>query len=178
MARIMKWVAAASFSITVLLSLLYRLAPSKVLLALAITFGTTAYHFIIRLLIGTVIHRIFRNKVNYNRKWFRVSNLEMRFYRKIKVKKWKGKMPTYAPDTFDPAMHSWDEIAQAMCQAELVHEIIVPFSFLPMVASVWFGELGIFLVTSLLSAAFDLLFVFMQRFNRTRILKIKAKQLS
>ena len=178
MARIMKWVAAVSFSITVLLSLLYRFAPNKVLLPLAITAGTVAYHFIIRLLIGYLLDRILRNKVNYRRKWFRVSDAEMRFYQRVKIKKWKRRMPTYAPDVFDPALHSWDEIAQAMCQSELVHETIVLFSFLPIVASVWFGDLAVFLITSLLSATFDLLFVFMQRFNRTRILKIKAKQLS
>ena len=173
MARIMKLIAAVSFLLTVVLTLLYWFASSAVLLTFSITFGTIAYHFIIRLLIGIVLDRIFRNKVNYNRKWFRVSDGEMRFYRAIRVKKWKRRMPTYAPNTFDPAVHSWHEIAQAMCQAELVHEIIIVFSFLPILASVWFGELGVFLATSILSAAFDLLFVFLQRFNRTRILKAK-----
>ena len=176
MAKTMKMTAAISLLLTVVFTLLYRFTASKALLPLAITAGTVAYHFLVRLLIGYLLDRILRNKVNYRRKWFRVSNSEMRFYRAIRIKKWKQKMPTYAPDVFDPARHSWDEIMQAMCQSELVHETIVLFSFLPIVASVWFGVLAVFLITSLLSAAFDLLFVFMQRFNRTRILKIKAKQ--
>ena len=65
-------------------------------------------------------------------------------------------------------MHTWDEIAQAMCQAELVHETIVVLSFLPVAASVWFGAAAVFLVTSLAAAAFDLMFVMMQRYNRGR----------
>lgn len=176
MAKTMKMTAALSLLLTVVFTLLYRFTSNKVLLPLAITAGTVAYHFIIRLLIGYLLDRILRNKVNYRRKWFRVSDAEMRFYQRVKIKKWKRRMPTYAPDVFDPALHSWDEIAQAMCQSELVHEAIVLFSFLPIVASVWFGDLAVFLITSSLSAAFDLLFVFMQRFNRTRILRLHEKQ--
>ena len=84
-------------------------------------------------------------------------------------------MPTYDADLFDISKHSWDEIAQAMCQSELVHETNVILSFLPIMASVWFGALGVFIITSIMSAVFDLMFVFMQRFNRTRILKLKAR---
>ena len=45
-------------------------------------------------------------------------------------------MPTYDPTLFGPQIHSWDEIAQDMCQAELVHETIVVFSFLPIVGGI------------------------------------------
>lgn len=38
-------------------------------------------------------------------------------------------MPTYRPDWFDPRLHSWKEIAQTMCQSEVVHEIIAVLSF-------------------------------------------------
>ena len=176
MAKIMKRTAVASFLATVLFTLLYRLADVRFLLPLAITAGTVAYHFSMRLAVGTVIDGLLHNQVDHRKRWFRVSETEMRFYRAIRIKKWKRRMPTYAPEVFDPARHSWDEIARAMCQSELVHEVIVLLSFLPIVASVWFGELAVFLITSSLSAAFDLLFVFMQRFNRTRILRLHEKQ--
>ena len=91
----------------------------------------------------------------------------------MNVKKWKNKMPTYDKEIFDISRHSWDEIIQATCQSELVHEANIVLSFLPLVASVWFGEFYVFFITSILSAIFDLMFVFMQRFNRARILKIK-----
>jgi magnesium-transporting ATPase (P-type) len=97
----------------------------------------------------------------------------MKFYKKMNVKKWKNKMPTYDKETFDISRHSWNEIIQATCQSELVHEANVVLSFLPLVSSVWFGEFTVFFITSILSALFDLMFVFIQRFNRTRILKMK-----
>lgn len=85
-------------------------------------------------------------------------------------------MPTYDPTCFDPKLRSWNEIAQAMCQAEIVHEVIVVFSFLPLLAAIPFGAFGVFLITSLLAALYDLCFVIMQRFNRPRILKFIEKE--
>jgi hypothetical protein len=88
------------------------------------------------------------------------------------VKKWKGKMPTYDPSFFDHNLHSWDEIAQAMCQAELVHEMIFVLSFFPILASIRFDALWVFLITSVLAADYDAMFVMMQRYNRPRIIKL------
>ena len=78
-------------------------------------------------------------------------------------------MPTYDHTLFDPRIHTWDEVAQAMCQAELVHETIVVLSFLPILAGIWLGVYPVFIVTSVLAAMFDMLFVVMQRYNRQRI---------
>lgn len=63
-----------------------------------------------------------------------------------------------------------------MCQAELVHEVNVILSFLPVVFSYWFGALAVFIVTSLLAALFDMIFVIMQRYNRPRILRLIQKK--
>ena len=176
MAKTMKLTAAISLILTALCCLMYRLTDSKILLAVAITLGTIAYHFNIRLLVGGLFDAIMKNKADHTKKWFRVSEAEMRLYERLKVKKWKGKMPTYDIDAFDTSKHSWDEIVQSMCQSELVHETNVILSFLPVAASVWFGSFWVFLITSLLSAVFDLMFVFMQRFNRSRILRMKARK--
>lgn len=87
-------------------------------------------------------------------------------------------MPTFDMAAFDPCIHSWDEIAQAMCQSELVHETNVIFSFLPLLAAIWAGSLPVFLITSVLSACYDLLFVIMQRYNRPRIIRLIQRQVS
>ena len=87
-------------------------------------------------------------------------------------------MPTYDSSFFDSKAHSWEEIAQAMCQAEIVHEVIVVLSFLPILAYIPFGALGVFIITSLLSACFDMMFVIMQRYNRPRIIKLINKRRS
>lgn len=176
MAKTMKKTAVISLLLTIVFCLLYRVNSNSVIFSLAITFGTIAYHFIIRLVVGYLFDYNMKNHADYMKKWYQVSDSEMKLYQKLKVKKWKNKMPTFDMDVFDVSKHSWDEIIQATCQSELVHETNVILSFLPIIASVWFGSFEVFLITSVLSAIFDLMFVFMQRFNRTRILKMRVKR--
>ena len=175
MAKTMKRVSVISLLLTICFFILYRITDYRILFSFIITFGTIAYHFIIRLMVGVVVDMIMHNKADYHKKWYQVSDIEMKIYQKVKVKKWKSKMPTFNEDTFDVSKHSWDEIVQATCQSELVHEINVIFSFLAIVASIWFDSFWVFLITSTLGAIFDLMFVIMQRFNRTRILKMKKR---
>ena len=172
MAKRMKIIAIVSLLMTIVFGFSYINTNNDILFSLAITSGTIAYHFIIRLLVGGIVNFLMRNQADYTKKWYQVSTKEMKLYQKLKVKQWKNKMPTYDKDTFDISKHSWDEIIQATCQSELVHEINVVISFVPIIVSVWFGAFWVFFITSILSALFDLLFVFMQRFNRARILKI------
>ena len=61
-------------------------------------------------------------------------------------------MPTYDSSLFDTKIQSLQEIVQAMCQAELVHETIVVLSFVPIVAGVWFGAYPVFVITSALAS--------------------------
>ena len=141
MAKIMKTAAWVSLLLTALWAALYLNMGLDLFLALAITFGTTAYHFAMRLAVGGVINSLLHNRVDYRARWFQVSPREQKLYKALRVKAWKGKMPTYDPCSFDREKHSWEEIAQAMCQAELVHEAIIPLSFLPLLAAVpfvWF----------------------------------------
>ena len=166
----MKWLTAVSFALcAVFTSLVF--AGFHWAIPFAITFGTFLYHFAMRLLVGYTVDYFKGNKADYTKKWYQLRPFEVSLYRSVKVKKWKGKMPTFDPSVFDPRLHSWDEIAQAMCQAELVHEIIIVLSFLPLLAAIPFGSFGVFLITSLLAAGYDLCFVIMQRFNRPRVLK-------
>ena len=175
MATGMKWAAVIFFGLTAVFAGLC-FGNCNWALPFAITFGTCFYHFAMRLLVGHLLDRIMQNKADYRKARYQLQPFEVRLYRFIKVKKWKGKMPTYDPSCFDPKLHSWDEIAQAMCQAEIVHEVIVVFSFIPLFFAIPFGSFGVFLITSLLAAMYDLCFVMMQRFNRPRILKILEKE--
>ncbi len=172
MAKIVKGIAAFSLAATVILAISYKVTSSGILLPLAITSGTIAYHFVMRLMVGLAFHATMRNKADYRKRWYQVSKWEMAVYEKLKVKQWKRRMPTYDPALFDPRLHTWEEIVQAMCQAELVHETIAVLSFLPILAGIWFGEYPVFIVTSVLSAACDMVFVIMQRYNRQRVTKL------
>ena len=175
MAKRMKIIAIVSLLMTIVFYFSYINTNNDILFSLEITSGTIAYHFIARLLVGSMVDFVMKNKADYTKKWYQVSTVEMKLYQKLKVKQWKNKMPTYDKDTFDISKHSWDEIIQATCQSELVHEINVVISFVPILAAVWFGAFWVFFITSILSAMFDLLFVFMQRFNRARIMKINRR---
>ena len=175
MAKVMKGTAVISFLLAILFTALC-LSGFHWAMPVAITFGTCFYHFAMRLLVGHILHRKMQNKADYRKAWYQLRPFEHKLYRVLKVKKWKGAMPTYDPSCFDPKVHTWDEIAQAMCQAELVHEVIVVLSFLPLLAAIPFGAFPVFLITSLLAAVYDLSFVIMQRFNRPRIIKFIKKE--
>ena len=156
--------------------MLYRQTKDGLLLTLTITSATVAYHFVMRLLVGGLFDAFMHNRADDTRKWYQVSDAEMRFYQKLKVKRWKNKMPTYDEAAFDASKHSWEELLQTMCQSELVHETNAVLSFVPIAASVRWGAFPVFFVTSLLGALFDLMFVCMQRFNRARILRLKSRR--
>lgn len=104
---------------TAILSALYRKTACEVFLPLAITFGTTSYHVVMRLLVGLVFGVVMQNKADYKKRRYQVSRHEMAFYEKLNIKDWKRRMPTYDHTLFDPRVHTWEEIAQAMCQAEI-----------------------------------------------------------
>lgn len=176
MAKVMKIIAALSFSFFAVFFVIYQIFGIGWALTLTITFATTAYHFIMRLAVGTVIDKIMRNRADYTKKRYQLHPIEQRFYEIIKVRRWKNNMPTYQPDLFSPKLHTWHEIAQAMCQAEVVHETIVVLSFLPIFASIFFGALPVFAVTSVCAALYDSLFIIMQRYNRPRVVKLAIRQ--
>ena len=146
--------------------------------SMAITSATFLYHFGMRKLVGDTVNHIMHNHANYNSIWFRQKSWETKIYNLLHVKKWKDKMPTYDPTSFDSRKHSWDEIAQTMCQSEVVHEINILLSFLPIITSHFLGALPVFILTSFIAATFDLSFVIIQRYNRPRIIKIVEKQKS
>lgn len=176
MSKILKLTAALCFTATVITSAIFHCCSIDLYLTLAITFGTTTYHLGIRLLVGALYSLIMKNQADYTKKWYQVHSWESKLYSLLKVKTWKNKLPTYDPESFSRQKHTWDEIAQAMCQSELVHETNMVLSFLPLIASFWFGSFFVFLITSLCGAAFDLCFVVIQRYNRSRIMRIIRRQ--
>ena len=176
MAKQMKRTTLILAVLTSGLWILYLNFNHGILLSTAITASTFLYHFGMRLVTGTAVNVIMQNHADYNSPWFRQKKWEPQLYKRLHVKNWKKHLPTYDPDAFDSTKHSLDEIARAMCQSEIVHEIIVPLSFLPLLAVKYTGAFPVFLITSLLAAAFDLSFVIIQRYNRPRIIKIINKK--
>lgn len=175
MAKAMKIISAMALALFAVFFAVYHLTGADWALTVTITFAVTAYHFVMRLAVGTVIDRIMSNKADYTKKRWQLHRIEKRIYEAIKVRRWKNNMPTYEPELFSPQKHTWHEIAQAMCQAEVVHEIIALLSFLPILMSVPFGEFWVFALTSFCAAVYDSLFVIMQRYNRPRVVRLAQK---
>lgn len=173
--KTMKYVTVGTLLGGIICGIFYNILQIDLLFTLTITFGVTCYHFAMRLLVGGIIVRIFHNRMNYNNKWFSQRSFEPALYKKLKVKQWKDKMPTYSPSTFSIKEHSWEEIAQASCQAEIVHEVIVVLCFLPILLVLVLDSVWVFLITSTLSALADTPFIIMQRYNRPRIVKMIQK---
>lgn len=175
MKKLMMTTAALSSAATILMVVLLNILKFDIFFSMAITFGTIAYHFVMRILVGGIVDTIMNNKADYNKAWYQLKPFEVKLYDKLKVKRWKKRMPTYEPSLFDIKKHTFEEIAEAMCQAEIVHETIAVFSFLPLLAVPVFGSFWVFLITSLLSACLDTMFAIMQRYNRPRIIKMIRK---
>ena len=155
--------------------LIFLVTKNAVIKTLVITVGVTAYHFVMRLAVGLVVNLIMKNKANHNNFWFREKGFESKLFKIIGIKKWKKYLPSYNPESFNVNKKTVEEIIGATCQAEIVHEIIMPLSFLPTCFIPLFGEPFVFVLTSLLSAIFDLTFVIIQRYNRPRILRLAQK---
>ena len=151
---------------------IYHFTQNRVFFSAAITFGTIFYHLAIRLAVGFLIDARYHNQMDYTKPWFREKALERKLYRTLQVKKWKKWLPTFTPQEFDIKSRSMTQIVQTTCQAEVVHEVNMVLSFVPVTFSVWFGSLGVFVLTSCAAFLFDGIFVIMQRYNRPRLIRL------
>ncbi len=155
---------------------LYFGTKNALVLTLAITFGTSSYHFVMRLAVGKCVDALLHNRVDYTKRWFRPLSWEGRFYRFLQVKKWKKHLFTFDPDAFSFEKRSVEEVIGATCQAEIVHEIIIVLSFVPLLFTIPFGAFFVFLGTSVGAALMDSAFVILQRFNRPRLISLLERQ--
>ena len=152
-------------------------ANNNVIFTLGVTSLTIFYHFGIRLFLGEwLLIKLIPAQINYKRKWFRQNKFEQRVYKLLKVKKWKGNMPTYSPDEFSTEKNSWEQIVSATCKSEIIHEVNMVVSFVPLLFTFVFGSFIAFLITSILGACFDLVFVIMQRYNRPRLIRMVGRK--
>lgn len=160
---------------SIILFPVFLVTRNTVIEAITITFGVTLYHFAMRLAVGTAVNLIMKNKANHRNAWFREKGFERSLYRLMRVRKWKKYIPTYDPDSFDAAKKSIKEIVGATCQAEIVHEIIMILSLLPIALIAFFGAAEAFITTSVLSMLIDSVFVILQRYNRPKLVKVMER---
>lgn len=172
MKKTLKRITAILLVLSVVFVLLNFYLKTDLFLILSITFCTALYHFAMRLFVGEICNKFIEPKLNYNAKWFNEKKFEKKLYKFLKVKKWKKFAPTYSPESFSLKDNSKEDIIRTMCGAEVVHELIIVFSFLPIIFSGLLDSFYEFLFTSIIAALVDSVFVIIQRFNRPRVIKL------
>lgn len=178
LAAIMKTTLCISFLLCIGAYILYRRSGQGWLFSCAITFGTIAYHFLIRFASPVILNAIFRNKYDPNSRWFRQKSWEQKLYKRLKVKNWKAHVPAYDPSQFSLSEHTAEEIIINMCRAEAVHELIILLGFTTLLFAIPFGEFPVFLITAIAAGCIDSVFVILQRFNRPRMERLLNKQMN
>ena len=118
---------------------------------------------------------IMKNKADHNSIWFREKRFENKLYKLIRVRKWKKYLPTYNPDTFDASQKTVEEIIGATCQAEIVHEVIMALSLLPIAFIPFLGGAAAMIITSVLAMLIDSMFVILQRYNRPKLVRVMER---
>ena len=124
-----------------------------------------------RIAAGYIVVFVRKNKTAADSVPFRLSAAESNFYKKIKIKYWKKYVPTYNKALFNIKNNSYETVMHNMINAEIGHEFIVVLSFLPILLSKPLDGFVPFVITSVIAAAFDMQFVFVQRYNRARLSK-------
>ena len=151
---------------------IFIVTQNAIIEALTITIGIALYHFVMRLAVGTIVDLVMKNQADYTNIWFREKSFERRLYKLIRVRGWKRYLPTYSPKTFDKNEKTVKEIIGATCQAEIIHEIIMVLSLLPILSIPFLGGAVATIITSVLALLFDSLFVILQRYNRPMLVRV------
>ena len=154
---------------------IYIVTNNNIIEVITITVGIALYQVAMRIAVGTVVNLIMNNKANYKNVWFCEKSFENKLYRLIRVRKWKKYVPTYTPDTFDTTKKTVKEIVEATCQAEIVHEVIMIFSLLPITLIPLLGGAVAMIITSVLSMMIDSVFVILQRYNRPKLVRVMER---
>lgn len=166
--------------ILVLFTVLFGLLSSRYQqpwTALYVIFLTTAYHFIMRLIVGEVAEKLCSEyKFKTDSFGFRIRTREAKIYKTIRVKAWKKYAITAKPEKFDLRSNSLEGVLHSMMQAELAHRIIMLLSFVPLLLIIPFGAPLVFLGTSIVACLIDMKYVIIQRYNRIRVQRIICKK--
>ncbi len=171
MKRFMYTAAIISLLLMFGFALLAKRTELEVFATLGITAMTICYHFTIRLVIGNITGCIRLAKFNPNAPCYRERKFERKLYKALRVKKWKGFAPTYDKSVFS-LDNTLEDIARATCRAETTHVLCAAASLASICLTIWFNALPAFLITAILGACADLVFIVIQRYNRPRLIKL------
>lgn len=170
--RFMYTVAFASLFLMFALFALAQATNKPVFMSLGITAVTICYHFTIRLVIGNIFESVDASYFKPDSFRFREMGFERKLYKAIRVKKWKKYIPTYEENKFTLKGNATEDIVNETCRAEATHWMNVVASLASIMLSSLFGAAPVFVVTAILGALAELVFISVQRFNRPRLRRL------
>lgn len=147
--------------------------PHTAVMWTSVVFFTIWYHLQMRLLFGNVSKLM---KFRTESFIFRERKFEKKLYKFLRVKKWKGKALTYNPELYDVSTRTLYEIVSQTMKAEGDHWVNIIIAFSTAVFGIIWGNLWIFLLSAVLVALFDMQFIFIQRYNHPRLMRLMKKQ--
>lgn len=158
-----------SLFLGIIFAALYRRFRFDALFSLSITFFTSFYHFFMRVTVACAVVLLRKNRFARNKMTFRLSRFEASLYKFLRIRTIKNYVPTYNRALFKVRCGKLDELAHNMIDAEIIHAISAVLSFAPLLMTGAINGFLPFFLTSLFTAAFDMLLVFVQRYNLSRI---------
>ena len=143
----MQIMAILSLILAILFGIFDYVFINAIFYILAIVFFIISYHLGIRVILGEIIPK-FKNKINPDAKRYKLTRFEEILYKKLNVKKWKDKVPTYDPDEFDFEKNTKEQLLINMCNSENVHEINIVASYAIILFAIPFGMLWLFVISA------------------------------
>lgn len=155
---------------------------STLVIALLNTAFWFALHFGIAELLTSLPAGIRRRLFDWNRPFFRVSEREMAFYRRIRLPRWKDRLPQFNSE-FDkrhlavsPTPAYLRKFLEVTCHAEMIHELIALLGFLSLFFCLLCEQplnwLPLFWGIALFIGLCNLPFAAIQRYNRFRLVRL------
>ena len=84
MSALLKRITAALAIVTVGFTIGYKALHLTVLLTIAITAGTTLYHFVMRFVVSGIYNAVMRNRADYWKWWYRSRPWEQKLYKLLR----------------------------------------------------------------------------------------------
>lgn len=106
-----------------------------------------------------------------SRFYFSQFKWEEKFFEKIKIKKWKDKLPTYQNKHFSFTHRTPQQILWTTIHSENVHIFLFFASFIPITLGIFVGHFAVLIPLSIFMALLHIPFALVQRYNRPRLLK-------
>jgi len=135
----------------------------------AVLTGCLAFHLVIWIGSAIIVVGIMKNEANDRCWWFRELSWERRFYRFIKIRRWKRHLPTYAPEYYKYTTMRSRELLGIISQTEIVHEFTALLIFVSLFGVQHLGHFEIIVTIAVIDIAINTVYVFLQRNNRIKL---------